>query len=667
MVKTKNQLLIELEESRKRIANLEDIIEKSERLENSIIESEKEKRLLLDSLSEQITYYDRDLKILYVNKTAIESIGLTADEVIGLRCPEVFEKFQIGKPKCDPCLVREAIINGKPYQGINQSSSGKYWYERVIPISSGNEGYDKYIEVSLDITHQIKIEEALKVSEEKYRRIIENTKDIIYSINPDGIITFISQQVSLLKYTPQEIIGRNFEEFIHPDDLIRVRRKYKRTLEIGEEFLSTYRLIGSDGSVIYVEDFSKVVWDNDEVVQITGVLRDVTVKHQLENQLRQSQKMEALGTLAGGIAHDFNNILSAIMGYTELVLLDTPSDSKDEEKLNEVVKASMRAKDLVNQILTFSSQSDHEQKPMNITLVLKEVLKLLRASIPSTIEIHQKINSKYDTIMADPIEIHQVIMNLCTNAAQAMGERGGILDVMLLDLDIIAENKDQHPDLINGSYVVLSVSDTGHGITKDVIEKIFDPYFTTKKKNGGTGLGLSVVHGIVRSYGGAISVNSEVGIGSTFNVYLPKIEVLEDNLTLEHQEPIPFGIEKILFIDDEQVLVKVNKDFLERLGYNVTTRTSSIEALELFKKQPNRFDLIITDQTMPNLTGTNLAEEFIKIRSDIPIILCTGFSKNISRKKLESIGIKEFVMKPIVQRDLATAIRKVLNEKTCLT
>ncbi|MBU1628441.1 PAS domain S-box protein [bacterium] len=662
MKKNKYHQLTDLEEARSYIEELEDKIEKSEIEMKSIIEREKEKKLILDNLYEQITLFDNDLRILYVNKATVEPIGLSTDEVLGLRCDDVFKKFNLGKPRCNPCLVREAIINGKEYKGFRKSSNGKFWFERVIPVFSHNGDGEKYIEVSLDITRQKEVEEELKRSEEKYRRIIENTKDIIYSINPDSIITFISQQVSLLKYTPQEVIGHHFEEFIHPEDLESVRRKYKKTLKTGAELLLTYRLIGKDGSVVYVEDFSKVIWDNYEVIQLTGVLRDITAKHQLENQLLQSQKMEALGTLAGGIAHDFNNILSAIMGYTELVIMDLPPNSKDEDRLNEVVKASLRAKDLVKQILTFSRQSDKERKPINITYVLKEVLKLLRASLPSTIEISQKIDCKHETIMGDPVEIHQVIMNLCTNAAQAMHEKGGKLEVKLINIDINSENKLQHPDLSQGSYIQLSVSDTGKGIDKDIIERIFDPYFTTKKKSGGTGLGLAVVHGIVESYRGAISVQSNTSSGTTFKVYFPKIEAFEDNIKIESEEHIPFGNEKILFIDDEQCLVNVNKDFLERLGYSVTTRASSIEALGLFKNQPDRFDLVITDQTMPNLTGIALAKEIINIRPDIPIILCTGFSKAIPRKNLESMGIKELILKPIVQRDLAITIRKTLDK-----
>jgi len=661
MISTKKDQ-ISLKEALNRIAELEEKIEKTEKAMITLEESEKEKELILDNLTEFITYYDKELKVLYINKRAVESIGLKSEQVLGLRCHEVFKKFNLPDPKCEPCLVKEAIYSNKPYTGIKRTSNDKFFLERIIPVSSGNGNEKKYIEVELDITHQIQIEQALKESEEKYRRIIENTKDIIYSINPDGVIFFISKQASLLNYSPQQMIGHNFEEFIHPEDLNRVRRKYLKTMETGEEFLASYRLIGKKGRVIYVEDFRKVIWDGNQVIQLTGVLRDITTKHHLENQLRQSQKLEALGTLAGGIAHDFNNILSAIMGYTELVMMDIESNQKAKEKLNEVFKASIRAKDLVNQILTFSSQGDREQKPMNISLVLKEVLKLLRASLPSTIEIQKKIDCKNETIMADPIEIHQVMMNLCTNAAQAMGNNGGVLEVNLLDEEINTENKHEIQDLTSGSYIVLVVSDTGHGIKKDVIEKIFDPYFTTKRKHGGTGLGLSVVHGIVRSHGGSISVKSEVGIGTTFKVYFPKIEFHDDQFERTLEYPVPFGFEKILFVDDEQILINVNKEMLERLGYKVTTRTSSIEALELVKKHPDRFDLVITDQTMPNLTGIALAEEITKIRSDIPIILCTGFSKTMSRKKLQSIGIKEFVMKPVVHKELAATIRRVLDE-----
>ena len=376
-------------------------------------------------------------------------------------------------------------------------------------------------------------------------------------------------------------------------------------------------------------------------------------------QLRQAQKMEAIGTLTGGITHDFNNILAAIIGYTDLAIIDIPDGSKARYNLLEAKKAIRRAKELVNQILTFSRQSEQKLIPVKISIIIKEALKLLRASLPTTIEIHKHIERDTGTIKADPTQVHQVLMNLCTNAGHAMRENGGgILDVRLRNVSI---SKKSEIDLDPGPYVKLTVSDTGHGITPDVLERIFDPYFTTKEKGEGTGLGLSLVHGIVKDHGGTITVESEPEKGTTFHIFFPRIEEAEKGADKVAEEPLPNGQERILFIDDEFALVDIGKQMLEYLGYKVTTKTDSLEALKLFQEQPHEFDLVITDMTMPNMTGEKLAKELMRIRPDVPIILCTGFCGQITEENAKEIGIKEFAMKPLVMEDLAKTIRKVLN------
>ncbi|MBC8457873.1 MAG: response regulator [Deltaproteobacteria bacterium] len=376
-------------------------------------------------------------------------------------------------------------------------------------------------------------------------------------------------------------------------------------------------------------------------------------------QLRQAQKMEAIGTLTGGITHDFNNILAAIIGYTDLAIIDIPDGSKARYNLLEAKKAIRRAKELVNQILTFSRQSEQKLIPVKISIIIKEALKLLRASLPTTIEIHKHIERDTGTIKADPTQVHQVLMNLCTNAGHAMRENGGgILDVRLRNVSI---SKKSEIDLDPGPYVKLTVSDTGHGITPDVLERIFDPFFTTKEKGEGTGLGLSLVHGIVKDHGGTITVESEPEKGTTFHIFFPRIEEAEKGADKVADEPLPNGQERILFIDDEFALVDIGKQMLEYLGYKVTIKTDSLEALKLFQEQPHEFDLVITDMTMPNMTGEKLAKEFIRIRPDVPIILCTGFCGQNTEENAKEIGIKEFAMKPLMMEDLAKTIRKVLN------
>jgi nitrogen-specific signal transduction histidine kinase/CheY-like chemotaxis protein len=394
---------------------------------------------------------------------------------------------------------------------------------------------------------------------------------------------------------------------------------------------------------------------------LLGLARDISERKQLEEKLIQAQKMEAIGTLAGGIAHDFNNILSSIIGYTELSLYNVEKGTLLQSNLQEVLIAGQRAADLVKQILTFSRQTDQEEKPVQVKSIVKETLKLIRASIPSTIDIKQNIHSDA-LVMGDSTQIHQVLMNLCTNAAHAMEKTGGVLKIDLLDVNLDSESISNHPDLKPGPYISLNVTDTGLGIHSNVMEKIFDPFFTTKEKGEGTGMGLSVVHGIVHSHGGTIYAYSEPGKGSTFKVFLPVIERYlkpEDKI----DRPIPTGTERILFIDDEPAIVKMGKQILESLGYDVTARNSSLDALDLFKEKTDRFEIVITDMTMPYMTGEDLAKKLMRIKSDIPVILCTGFSAGMDEKKAMDLGIRAFISKPIFKREIAETIRKVLDNK----
>jgi CheY-like chemotaxis protein len=370
--------------------------------------------------------------------------------------------------------------------------------------------------------------------------------------------------------------------------------------------------------------------------------------------------MEAIGTLAGGIAHDFNNILGAIWGYAELAAMDTPDDLPVKTSLQQVLKACGRARDLVQQILAFSRQTEQEERPIKLGPIVKESLKLLRASIPATIKIRQNIDKDSGTVVIDASQAHQVLMNLCTNAAHAMRETGGVLEVGLTNTDIDAEQAAQGRDFEPGPYVRLTVNDTGHGIEPCLMGRIFDPYFTTKEKGVGTGLGLSVVHGIVKAHGGTVSVSSAPGKGATFHVYLPRLEARAAR-EARPAETLPTGNERILLVDDEETLIQIGRQMLERLGYRVVARTSPIEASEAFRANPDGFDLVITDQTMPNMTGDRLAKQLMAIKPEIPIILCSGFSELTDEKKARAMGIRAYVMKPLVMSDLAQTIRKVLE------
>jgi signal transduction histidine kinase/ActR/RegA family two-component response regulator len=391
--------------------------------------------------------------------------------------------------------------------------------------------------------------------------------------------------------------------------------------------------------------------------------RQITERKQLEEHLRQAQKMEAIGQLAGGIAHDFNNILGCIFGYTELAAMEVKSSPAVQENLQEVLKASQRAKELVQQILTFSRQQEQERRSMKLQPVIKEALKLLRASLPSTIEIRADIQADAPPVMADATQMHQIVMNLATNAAHAMSGRPGQLAVRLAKVEVDDRMVQAVPDLRTGVYVVLAISDTGCGMDKAILDRIFEPFFTTKAPGEGTGLGLSVVHGIVKSHDGAIAVQSQAGKGTTIQVYFPSQQT-SDTEVFHRSGPIPKGNgEQVMFVDDEPALALLGKKLLERAGYHVTIQTSAPEALKVFRTDPGRYDLIVTDLTMPNLTGADLAGELLKIRPELPIIMATGFSGSMNSAKAQALGVRELLMKPLTCQALAESAHRVLAQK----
>jgi signal transduction histidine kinase/CheY-like chemotaxis protein len=383
-------------------------------------------------------------------------------------------------------------------------------------------------------------------------------------------------------------------------------------------------------------------------------------RERLERELYQAQKIESIGNLAGGIAHDFNNILSSILGYTELSLDEVPKGSPLEENLQEVYTAAIRASELVRQILAFARQSHEEVKPIQVNMIIKEVVKFIRASIPVTIDIHQCIESD-SLIMGNTTQVHQILMNLCTNSAHAMEEEGGVLTICLKDITMDGKTETSRLELASGDYIEITVSDTGAGIAPEIICSIFDPYFTTKGPGKGTGMGLAMVHGIVESYNGKITVDSKPGEGTTFKIYLPVTRVSKEKTPYE-SKILPPGKEKILFVDDEAPIIRSGSFLLESLGYKVTGINSSLEALKLFRSNPAEFDMVITDMTMPGMTGDKLAMEMMKIRPDLPVILCTGYSNKISEKEAAGIGIRAFLYKPVVKNDMATIVRKQLDD-----
>ncbi len=389
-----------------------------------------------------------------------------------------------------------------------------------------------------------------------------------------------------------------------------------------------------------------------------------------EQQLRQAEKMEAIGSMAGGIAHDFNNILTPILGYAKMILRASPEDEPSNKYAQKIQKAGNRAKELVSQILTFSRKSDdsgdRELKAIRIAPIAKEVLQLQGTALPDSIRINRILKSEKDVVLADPTKIHQILMNLCTNAGHAMKENGGILELRITDFTVTKRANRKFPNLVPGPYLRISVKDTGVGMDQSTREKIFEPFFTTKKSGEGTGMGLSVVLGIIAAYKGTITVESEVGVGSIFHVILPIVEMATEEERTE-SESMPSGNERILIIDDERDVTDMISDMLESIGYETATVNQGFGALKLLEMSPDHFDLVITDQVMPGITGTEIAQKIFEIRPNMPVILCTGFSGSVSLEQAKEIGIKEYLTKPIVMDDLANAIRKALGHETATT
>jgi len=509
-----------------------------------------------------------------------------------------------------------------------------------------------------DITHRKKAQIML----ENYKHIISSTKDLMALVSRNHIYQAVNTPYAAAFHTaPEHLVGKRVDDVLGEDILGFSRPLTERCLA-GEEVHGRSWMTYPGGErrfsdASYYPHFEK---GTGKVVGYVVSIKDMTDYKQLEGKLLQSYKMEAIGTLAGGIAHDFNNILAAVLGYADLAMTMT-ENVQVRNNLLKLRTAGDRATELVKQILTFSRQGEQEAKPLLIKLVVKEALKLLRASLPSTIRIEQALTAS-SYVMADPTQIHQIVMNLCTNASYAMKADGGVLEVTLTDVDIDADAMSDfsgfsHP----GRYVRLSVSDTGTGIPPEILGRIFDPFFTTKPEGEGTGMGLSTIHGIIKNCQGDISVYSRVGQGTAVRVFLPAIEPSGRDEKPRDMRPIPTGTERILFVDDENALVEIGERTLTRLGYRVTGRTSSIDALKLFSKTPHGFDLVITDLTMPNITGDKLARELLSLRADIPIIIVTGFSEQMQEEEMKRMGIRKVILKPIITRDIARAIREILD------
>ncbi len=497
--------------------------------------------------------------------------------------------------------------------------------------------------------------------------VVDQASDGIITFDVNGVIQYVNPSfVKLCGVPEQDSLGVQLNNFEcprrNPDFHQAILKVFAENKSLSGHFINKRR----DGTSYDIDARIAPVFDvKGEVIRYVATVRDVSQEVVLQRQLRQAQKMEALATLSGGIAHDFNNILAIIITNIEIALEDLEPGSPLQPFLELVLKAGLRGKKLVKQFLTFSRQSEQPKKPIQLGQVIAESLTMLRATLPSTIELRKNIDAKSGWISADPTQIHQVIMNLCTNAADAMKQKGGVLDISLSKAVLGEEEVRNYPGLTAGSYLKLVIADTGHGMSRDILERIFDPFFTTKSLGSGTGLGLSIAHGIIKNHGGSISANSIVDIGTTFVILLPEISRQEPQVCTKTTPAEVAHQERILFVDDEKDYASGMKMALERHGYQVTIETDSHKTLERFKTQPDRFDLVITDQTMPHLTGVMLAEKLLAIRPDMPIILCSGSSPEMDAAvhpdNISAIGIRRVLTKPVERKDILLAIENVLN------
>jgi len=646
------------------------------RAEGVVRESEKKYRILFESFPMGITISDPIGRILETNEFAETLLGIHRTQHVNRKIDD--QEWQILQPD-GTIMPPEEFASVKALKtqtkvenaemGIVKPNGHITW----INVTASPIPLDDYgIVVTYgDITDRKRAEEKLIESESRFKMMIEKSPIPIVITDKNQNMSFFNHKFTqLFGYTIDDVSSA--EEWwttVYPNEKYRakVQQSWVDAIEEAEEKnieieIQVWDLTIKDGtkrtcefSMMPLGDFSIIIMND-----ITDRKKAEVEKKSLEERLQQAQKMESIGTLAGGIAHDFNNILFPIVGHTEMLLQDVPEDSPLRSSLDGIYTGALRASELVKQILTFSRQESGELKLMKMQPIIKEALKLIRSTIPTTIEIKQDIRPACDVIKADPTQIHQIVMNLTTNAYHAMEETGGELKVGLKQMELGTRDLIK-PDMTPGQYACLTIADTGKGMDKELTQKIFDPFFTTKAVGKGTGMGLSVVHGIVEGIGGAVQVYSEPGKGTQFYVYFPIEKGSFVKHSIQTHETIQYGTETILLVDDEDAIITMEKRMLERLGYKVTSRISSIEALEAFRDSPDKFDLVITDMAMPNMPGDKLSAELVKLRADIPILLCTGFSETMFEEKAASIGIKGFLLKPIVMKDLSQKIREVLD------
>ncbi len=569
---------------------------------------------------------------------------------------ELIKRIREVQPFCEPIL-----ISGNP----NFESASETLQYDVFAYLSKPVVKKKLCQMVQNAVRKNKRKKESCHHERILQYLFDSSLNAIVISDLSGRTRFVNPSfIRIFGYSKEEVIGKKIP-YIPEWDKQKSESERKNLVHHKDVMERESQRLRKDGQTIDVSITQSLCRDNNgDPTDILTIIRDITDKKRIEKQLWHAQKMEAIGTLAGGIAHDFNNLLFIISGYAEMSMKELPEGNRVIGNLVQMSKAVTRSRSLVQQILTFSRLEEQGQKKTLIQPVVKETLVMLRASLPSTIEIYQEVDESCKSVLADPTRIHQVIMNLCTNAYHSMQKNGGRLEVKLNRITIGSEDTADQINLTPGKYLMLTVSDTGHGIEESLMDRIFEPYFTTKAQCAGTGMGLAMVHGIVKSIGGHITVSSKPQKGSIFNVYLPEIDEAAVEVETPSTGTVQGGNEHILLVDDEEEIVEMLEKMLAYFGYQITTKSSSEEALKLFRSAPNHFDLVITDQTMPKITGVELTQKVREIRPDIPVILCTGFSELITKEKLETLGIKEYIMKPIHCKEMAGIIRNVLDEKS---
>ncbi|MFC1816652.1 response regulator [Thermodesulfobacteriota bacterium] len=621
--------------------------------------------VILDKMSEGIIEINSEGRIVFANSVILSMIDIPEENLLGSYFVDLFS----GDEHLRVSDLMEKM--DKRTKRITQDSPLRLNKNHItLDILSLDEDEPKSLIILRDVSEHMQAEKALQESEEKYRLLAENASDVIWTMDMDLNYTYISPAIEKIQgWSVEEAASLTINDVLTSQSLEIAFKRIEAHMAHGAKTgnynitdMFELELYCKDGTTIWTEiSASFILGEDGKPVGILGVTRDITERNKLEDQLLQAQKMEAIGTLAGGIAHEFNNVLAIILGNAELAMFDITNSNPAKEYFGEIQSAALRGKDVVSQILSFARKSISKRKPVQIGPAIRGTLKLIRASIPTTIAIRPNISCESETVMADSTQINQILMNLCANARDAMKEEGGVLEVKLKNTILDERSATRYEGLMPGNYVKLIVTDNGTGIDSSIIARIFEPYFTTKSLAEGTGMGLAVAHGIVKSHDGAIRVQSELGRGTTVEVLFPCVEM--DAVGPDSKDPkeLPSGNERILLVDDEKNLVRAYTNIMKRLGYDVVSFTSPTEALELFKSQLDRFDLVMTDMTMPDMTGEELSQEMIKIRSDIPVILCTGYSDLIDEEKAKEIGIKGFIMKPVTVEALAVEVRKVLD------